>query len=102
MKIIINSKHLAVNVKLMLERDCISLEEKDGGIIEFSNETRSFELYCHVTEHMDGRINVDRIAWYRVMKLCKSIPEQPITVIIQDDHIDVYCEHRFKTYNELP
>ena len=101
MKIIVNSKTLAERIKQALERDCNSVETKGTDFIVFSNETHSVELGCAIREHADP-VKLDRISWYRVMRLCKSILEQPITVIIRDESIDVYCEHRFNEINTLP
>jgi len=104
MKIIVNSKTLAARIKQALERDCNSISYDEGSdrtIILFSNETNTIEVGCAIREVSDP-IKLDRISWYRVMKLCKSIMEQPITVIIRDESIDVFCEHRFTEINILP
>jgi hypothetical protein len=103
MKIIVNSKTLAARIRQALEWDCNSIshdERSERTIIIFSNETHSVEIGCAIREISDP-IKVYRISWYRVMKLCKSIPEQPITVVIMDQSIDVYCEHQFKSINTL-
>lgn len=101
MKIIVNSKNLGNRIKTALERDCNSIEQTDADTLLFSNETNRVEVYCAFREYSDP-IKVDRISWYRVLKLCRSIPEQPITVNIRDEGIDVYCEHQFREINTLP
>lgn len=35
------------------------------------------------------------VRWYKIMLFLKDIPEQPITLTIYDDLVDIYCVARF-------
>lgn len=35
------------------------------------------------------------VRWYKIMMFLKQIPEQPITLTIYDDWVDIFCVARF-------
>lgn len=95
MKLIVNSKYIASSIKTALESKCLTVECFDNTTLRFSSTVRDIDIGCHFTE-LGGKEDFNIVLWYRVMRLCKSIPDQPVTIVIYPESIDVYCVHQFK------
>jgi hypothetical protein len=62
----------------------ISHNKISFGRIKIQTEDNLSESYCDEFPFIP-------IRWYRIMKFLKYIPEQPITLTIYDDAVEIYC-----------
>lgn len=100
MKLIVNSKYFAAQIKTILEKDCKTVFLANR-ILHFANETIDHNFDVHVKESSSETFIIDRIMWYRAMKFLNSMQEQPVSIEIEYDWIDVYGVSRFKGYKEV-
>lgn len=99
MKLIVNSKYFARQIKDALRNDVQDVELiKD--VLVFGHLTYKQEMSVHLLENHGDPIGFKRIPWYRTMKFLNSIEEQPVTVEIDDlCTISILsCEIRFKEF----
>ena len=66
----------------------ISHREISFGRIKVSTEDNLMDSY-------NDEFEFHPVRWYKIMKFLKDIPEQPITLTIYDDLVDIFCVARF-------
>lgn len=95
MKIICSSKVLENAIRKALESKYGSIktvkithQKISFGRIKVSTEDNLIESYSDEFEFYP-------VKWYKVMLFLQQLREQPITLTIYDDLIDVYCVARF-------
>ena len=95
MKIVCSSKYLKKAIKKVLkeEHNSIKTVKITHGSISFGHITVSTEDDLSNSYH--DVINFYPIRWYRIMKFMEHLPEQPISLAIYEDLIDIYCVARF-------
>lgn len=49
----------------------------------------------NLTESYKDEFEFHPVRWYKIMTFLKQIPEQPITLTIYDDLVDIFCVARF-------
>lgn len=94
MKFIVNSKYFAATVNTAVKNNCLGIGCNDNHVVLFFGE-KPIEMQAH-TQEKSQAVDFDRIQWWRVMKFCKRLQEQPITVDVSHAAIVVYNEMIFR------
>jgi len=94
MKFLVNSKYFAAQINTALKNKALGVGIENDVIVFFGEGDR---VECHGTLlETSEAIDLDRIQWWRVMKFCRRIPEQPLKINISLGNIDVHNVMRFQ------
>jgi hypothetical protein len=89
MKYLINSKYF-LDTLLKAYRMRAHRIVVVGRSIKFVGAERDIEIHVEFLDRMDLDIPIKWQHWSKVIQFLRSIPEQPITVKMYGDQIDIY------------
>jgi len=96
MKFIVNSKNLAHRITEAISEGAKIIKCGEWDDIRFENENTSISCSVHFLEQQSWNVQFDVFTWFKIVKVLQRIPEQPITVNINNEFIDIFMEYRFK------
>ena len=93
MKILISSKYLATKLaEFDFETDTILAIRGEGSNLYLDGNKKTVEIWCDILE-FNPRIKQENRRWDWVKKLVDSVDEQPITLQITENIINVIFQY---------
>lgn len=94
MKFIVNSQTFFNALQHAFRFNCTEIKVQDDAIIFVC--LRDIPMMVHFLVHHDSfRIKFVGFRWNRVRNLLQELPEQPITVDLSEDRIEISCVNSF-------
>lgn len=94
MKFLVNSRVFFEHIKLAIQFNAYQITVTDASII-FS-ALRQIELNVTFVEPPQSfDIKFNRFRWIRIRDFIEGLPEQPLTVRLLEDRIDIRCDALF-------
>lgn len=89
MKILVSSKHLCESLKKVLKNNSFEWFQINSQvkILQFYYLGMYIDVDIDTIEprNLTFKATIDRIKWYKLMKLLKELPEQPIVLEFEDE-----------------
>lgn len=98
MKFIANSKYLKSQIQKAFDVECRTYKRNDDNIT-FYSETADPDIWTnlHFLQKDSGELETFHpLMWAKAMLFLKTIPEQPITVVVEHEEIEITAISVFK------
>lgn len=99
MKFLVNSEYFHHRIYDAIRNQASSFKA-DGGEIKFIGTNNTIDVQIHPLDKQDESDIFDPARWKTVADFLKQIPEQPITVKLYYNSINIFCEADFKLKTE--